>query len=101
MDYLSNAKKLLSGTSKNERPSIPSSHSSHSNPTHSKNTTALDLAVSNLVKAAIGGEAKELSDAELDKYVMDLILKEADSSNKRYKDSGISAFLDTSTSKPQ
>jgi len=55
--------------------------------------SALDIAVSQLVRAAVGGIPSSIPDEDLNKYVADLILKEAEAKNIKYKKEGVKAFL--------
>ncbi|CAG8552606.1 793_t:CDS:2 [Paraglomus occultum] len=55
--------------------------------------SALDIAVSQLVRAAVGGIPSSIPDEDLNKYVADLILKEAEAKNLKYKKEGVRAFL--------
>lgn len=54
--------------------------------------SALDAAVNKLVRAALGTEADTIADDQLDKYVADLILKDAKRKEARYKELGVSAY---------
>ncbi len=55
--------------------------------------SALDVVVNQLVRASVGGVPSTLPDEDLDKYVADLILKEASDKNKIYNKEGIRAYL--------
>ncbi|KAG0228441.1 hypothetical protein BGW41_003419 [Actinomortierella wolfii] len=54
---------------------------------------SLSSAVSELVRAAIGGNHANVPDEDLDKYVAEQILKSAAESEKRYKTVGLDAYL--------
>ncbi|RUS24604.1 hypothetical protein BC938DRAFT_473332 [Jimgerdemannia flammicorona] len=58
-----------------------------------KPKSALDTIVNGLVRAAVGGNTASVPDADLDKYVADLILKEAAAKNKNYNKIGVRAYL--------
>ncbi|CAG8759959.1 2662_t:CDS:2, partial [Racocetra persica] len=59
-----------------------------------KPKSALDIVVNQLVRASVGGNIpSSLSDEDLDKYVADLIMKEASAKNKLYNKEGIRAYL--------
>ncbi|RGB43986.1 hypothetical protein C1646_679617 [Rhizophagus diaphanus] len=58
-----------------------------------KPKSALDVAVNQLVRASVGGVPSTISDESLDKYVADLILKEAATKNKQYNKDGLRAYL--------
>lgn len=58
-----------------------------------KPKSALDAVVNQLVRASVGGVPSEISDENLDKYVADLILKEAAAKNKQYNREGVRAYL--------
>ncbi|CAG8445812.1 4036_t:CDS:2 [Funneliformis caledonium] len=64
--------------------------------------SALDVAVNQLVRASVGGSVPPtLPDEDLDKYIADLVLKEASVKNKMYNKEGIRAYLPhTGTSQP-
>jgi hypothetical protein len=49
--------------------------------------------VSNLVRAQLGSSAASVADEDLDKHVADLILQEAKTSQKRWDEEGVSAYL--------
>nr|CAG8434769.1 13012_t:CDS:2 [Entrophospora candida] len=56
--------------------------------------SALDVAVNQLVRASVGGDIpSSLEGEDLDKYVADLLLKEAANKNKLYKEEGVRALL--------
>ncbi|CAI2164813.1 302_t:CDS:2 [Funneliformis geosporum] len=56
--------------------------------------SALDVAVNQLVRASVGGNVPStLPDEDLDKYIADLVLKEASAKNKMYNKEGIRAYL--------
>ncbi|KAG5460729.1 MAG: hypothetical protein BJ554DRAFT_7186 [Olpidium bornovanus] len=56
--------------------------------------SALDSVVSRLVRAAIGaGEADHIADDDLDKYVADLVLKEAKEKSKLFQQVGTRAYF--------
>ncbi len=55
--------------------------------------SAIDSVVNNLVRAALGNQAATVVDADLDKYVADLILKEAAEKRSKYDRVGMRAYL--------
>lgn len=57
-----------------------------------KKTNAVNSIVSDLIRAAAGSSAKNVSDQDVDKYVADLILKEAEEKRKKYNDIGVKAY---------
>jgi hypothetical protein len=59
----------------------------------SKPKSALDIVVNQLVRASVGGVPSTISDEDLDKYVADLVLKEAAAKNKQYNKEGVRAYL--------
>ncbi|CAG8600474.1 720_t:CDS:2 [Ambispora gerdemannii] len=69
------------------------SFSPSKNPQPSKPKSALDVVVNQLVRASLGGVPSSLPDEDLDKYVADLILKEAAAKNKLFNKEGIRAYL--------
>ncbi|KAG0267358.1 hypothetical protein BG011_006775 [Mortierella polycephala] len=52
----------------------------------------LSSIVSNLVRAAIGGNHQDVPDQDLDKYVADMIMKSANTADKKYKAVGLDAY---------
>lgn len=66
---------------------MKNSQDPNSTPT-AKPKSALDVVVNQLVRAS-----PSIRDNDLDKYVADLILKEATAKNKLYNKEGIKAFL--------
>ncbi|KAG0989159.1 hypothetical protein G6F29_001207 [Rhizopus arrhizus] len=60
----------------------------------------LNNILSDLMRYAGGGGAKNIADEDIDKYVADLILKEAGEKKKRYEEIGIQAYK-PSTPKPR
>ncbi|KAJ3089673.1 hypothetical protein HK102_005786 [Quaeritorhiza haematococci] len=110
MDYLQHAKRITkSSAQKSSRQRAPTSNTakaSSSTNIGSASTnsggssagtekTVLDSVVSSLVRAAVGGDASQVSDLDLDKYVADLILKESANSQKKYNEMGIRAYLES------
>jgi hypothetical protein len=67
--------------------------SSKSSPVPSQSRTALDVVVSQLVRAAVGGVPSSIKDQDLDKYVAELVLKEAAAKEARYHKEGVRAYL--------
>ncbi|GBC07155.1 hypothetical protein RclHR1_00730004 [Rhizophagus clarus] len=65
-----------------------------------KPKSALDVAVNQLVRASVGGVPSTISDESLDKYVADLILKEAAAKNKQYNKEGVRAYLPNTGTPP-
>lgn len=57
-----------------------------------KPKNALSNVVSDLIRAAAGSSARNVSDADVDKYVADLILKEAQEKRKKYDVLGVKAY---------
>ena len=58
----------------------------------SKSNNAVNSIVSDLMRAAAGAGARNVSDEDIDKYVADLILKEAEEKRKKYQEVGIQAY---------
>jgi hypothetical protein len=57
-------------------------------------SSSLSSVVSNLVRASMGASAlNTVSDADLDRHVAELILKEAKKKAERYGQQGIRAYL--------
>ncbi|TPX49993.1 hypothetical protein SeMB42_g00544 [Synchytrium endobioticum] len=83
MDYLAHGKRLLSGQSATQ---------SKDDAKPKGTTTALDGVVTSLVRAAIGGEA--LAEEDVDKYIAEMIMKEAQAKRKKFEEIGISAYTD-------
>lgn len=54
--------------------------------------------VSDLMRAAAGGDTSKVADEDIDKYVADILLQEAKSKNKKYNNVGIRAYLPNSAS---
>lgn len=57
-----------------------------------KKTNAVNSVVSDLIRAAAGAGARNVSDEDVDKYVADLILKEAEEKRKKYNQVGVKAY---------
>lgn len=53
---------------------------------------AVNDVVSELIRAAAGSKARYVSDQDVDKYVADLILKEAEEKRKKYNKVGVQAY---------
>ncbi|KAG2231759.1 hypothetical protein INT48_004038 [Thamnidium elegans] len=53
---------------------------------------AVNSVVANLIRAAAGSSAKNVSDQDVDKYVADLILKEAQEKRTKYDKVGVEAY---------
>ncbi|KAG0305819.1 hypothetical protein BGZ98_003535 [Dissophora globulifera] len=62
-----------------------------------KPANTLSSIVSNLVRAAIGGNHQDVPDQDLDKYVADMIMKSADNAHKRYEFVGLSAYTSSAS----
>ncbi|ORY96359.1 hypothetical protein BCR43DRAFT_524469 [Syncephalastrum racemosum] len=62
--------------------------------------SALSTAVSDLIRAAHGGEAHNVPDEDLDRYVADLILKEAAAKKEKYDRVGVRAYQPNHASQP-
>ncbi|CAG8753449.1 16614_t:CDS:2 [Gigaspora margarita] len=66
-----------------------------------KPKSALDIVVNQLVRASVGGNIpSSLSDDDLDKYVADLIMKEASAKNKLFNKEGLRAYLPHTETSP-
>ncbi|KAF9985869.1 hypothetical protein BGZ75_002448 [Mortierella antarctica] len=61
-------------------------------------TNTLSSIVSNLVRAAIGGNHEHVPDQDLDKYVADMIMKSAHHAHEDYKTKGLDAYTSPSSS---
>jgi hypothetical protein len=57
-----------------------------------KKQYSLSSAVSDLMRAAAGGDTSKVADEDLDKYVAELIHKEAMAKNKKYDQVGLKAY---------
>jgi hypothetical protein len=57
-----------------------------------KKTNAVNSVVNDLIRAAAGSSARNVSDEDVDKYVADLILKEAQEKRKKYDQVGVKAY---------
>ncbi|KAI9483401.1 MAG: hypothetical protein EXX96DRAFT_558074 [Benjaminiella poitrasii] len=57
-----------------------------------KKTNAISNVVNDLMRAAAGASAKDIADEDIDKYVADLILKEAEEKRKKYNEIGVQAY---------
>ncbi|KAF9917057.1 hypothetical protein BX616_002036 [Lobosporangium transversale] len=55
-------------------------------------TSTLSSIVSNLVRAAIGGNHHDVPDHDLDKYVADMIMKSAEATEQKYRTTGVDAY---------
>ncbi|KAI8051046.1 uncharacterized protein B0P05DRAFT_591913 [Gilbertella persicaria] len=66
-----------------------------------KQQSAINSVVTDLIRAAAGAGAQHVADEDVDKYVADLILKEAEEKRKKYKDIGVKAYLPEPTQKPK
>jgi hypothetical protein len=53
---------------------------------------AVNDVVSELIRVAAGSKARNVSDQDIDKYVADLILKEAEEKRKKYTQVGVQAY---------
>lgn len=75
--------------------STPLSMSLNNNSNSSNNSkpSAVSSVVNDLIRAAVGGDARNVGDENLDKYVADLILKEAEAKSKKYQSVGVSAYM--------
>lgn len=58
----------------------------------SMSNNAVNSVVANLIRAAAGSSAKNVSDQDVDKYVADLILKEAQEKRTKYDKVGVEAY---------
>ncbi|KAI8380756.1 hypothetical protein BD560DRAFT_387028 [Blakeslea trispora] len=67
-----------------------------------KKANAIHNVVTDLIRAAAGASAKDVADEDVDKYVADLILKEAEEKRKKYNAVGVRAYQpEPSTKKPK
>ncbi|CEI89383.1 hypothetical protein RMCBS344292_03745 [Rhizopus microsporus] len=66
----------------------------------SKSNNAVNSIVSDLMRAAAGAGARNVSDEDIDKYVADLILKEAEEKRKKYQEVGIQAYQPVTKPRP-
>ncbi|KAI8360861.1 hypothetical protein EDC96DRAFT_226967 [Choanephora cucurbitarum] len=57
-----------------------------------KKTNAINSVVTDLIRAAAGASARDVADEDVDKYVADLILKEAEEKRKKYNAVGVKAY---------
>ncbi|KAI7872455.1 hypothetical protein BDF14DRAFT_507060 [Spinellus fusiger] len=57
-----------------------------------KTPSALSSVVSDLIRAAAGSDAQTVADEDLDHYVANLILKEAEAKRKQYNRVGVRAY---------
>ncbi|KAG0163529.1 hypothetical protein DFQ28_011520 [Apophysomyces sp. BC1034] len=55
-------------------------------------SSALSTAVNDLIRAAAGGDAQNVADEDLDKYIANVILKEAEAKRKKYNQVGVRAY---------
>ncbi|KAI7882699.1 hypothetical protein K492DRAFT_235811 [Lichtheimia hyalospora FSU 10163] len=55
--------------------------------------SAISNVVNDLIRSAVGGDARNVGDEDLDKYVADMILKEAEAKSKKYQSVGVSAYM--------
>lgn len=69
--------------------SLNNNNSSSSN----SKPSAVSSVVNDLIRAAVGGDARNVGDEDLDKYVADMILKEAEAKSKKYQSVGVSAYM--------
>ncbi|KAI8967233.1 hypothetical protein BDF20DRAFT_840319 [Mycotypha africana] len=65
--------------------------------TGSTGSKAVSSIVDDLIRASAGAGAKNIADEDLDKYVADLILKEAQEKRKKYEKVGIQAYEPSSS----
>ncbi|KAJ3108956.1 hypothetical protein HDU97_009689 [Phlyctochytrium planicorne] len=63
--------------------------------------SALDDIVTKLLKNAKSGGTSKLSDSDVEKYIADLIVKEANDAERKYAESGIDAYLGNSKRAPK
>ncbi|KAG0196319.1 hypothetical protein BGX28_010299 [Mortierella sp. GBA30] len=68
------------------------------NDPQSTHNNTLSSIVSNLVRAAIGGNHEHVPDQDLDKYVAEMIMKSANKAHKNYQSIGLDAYTSTSSS---
>ncbi|KAI9144457.1 hypothetical protein BKA69DRAFT_1036014 [Paraphysoderma sedebokerense] len=59
--------------------------------------STLDSVVSNLVRAAVGGNTSAIPDEDLDSYVANMIMQEAKQKSKKYQEIGVRAYLPGNT----
>lgn len=65
----------------------------NSNSSNNSKPSAVSSVVNDLIRAAVGGDARNVGDEDLDKYVADMILKEAEAKSKKYQSVGVSAYM--------
>ncbi|KAI9013861.1 hypothetical protein CLU79DRAFT_768295 [Phycomyces nitens] len=58
----------------------------------SKKPSAISSVVNDLIRAAAGSDAQSVADEDLDRYVANVILKEAEAKRKQYNQVGIRAY---------
>lgn len=61
--------------------------------TSSSKSSAVSNVVNDLIRSSLGSEAQNIGDQDLDKYIADLILKEAEAKRKKYDTIGVRAYL--------
>ncbi|KAJ3291632.1 hypothetical protein HK104_005912 [Borealophlyctis nickersoniae] len=81
MDYLGSAKKLLS------RSGASTSRGGSTHTADSPKKTVLN-------SVAVGGTTSDIADDDIDRYVAELVAKEAAEANKKYERVGIAAYLE-------
>ncbi|KAF9403260.1 hypothetical protein BGX21_005861 [Mortierella sp. AD011] len=70
------------------------SNSEKTSSQNQKPSNTLSSIVSNLVRAAVGGNHHDVPDEDLDKYVADMIMKSASKTGKQYQSIGLRAYTD-------
>ncbi|KAG0002617.1 hypothetical protein BGZ80_008464 [Entomortierella chlamydospora] len=70
------------------------SNSKKTSSQNQKPSNTLSSIVSNLVRAAVGGNHHDVPDEDLDKYVADMIMKSASKTGKQYQSIGLRAYTD-------
>ena len=58
----------------------------------SNKKSAVSNVVNDLIRAAVGGDTTNIANDDIDKYVADLILKEAEAKRKKYDNEGVRAY---------
>ncbi|KAI7849470.1 hypothetical protein BDC45DRAFT_520450 [Circinella umbellata] len=61
-------------------------------PSKSNKKSAVSNVVNDLIRAAVGGDTNNVADDDIDKYVAELILKEAEAKRKKYDNEGVRAY---------
>ncbi|KAI9199814.1 uncharacterized protein BJ171DRAFT_584861 [Polychytrium aggregatum] len=89
--YLADAKLLLQ---KHAQDRAPSSSGPVASRATGPATTSLDSVVNKLVRAAVGGKAADVPDGDMEKYVVEMMMKEASAAKRKYEQRGAAAYFD-------